>query len=421
MIDKLKLLISKTYHLKDKIAFYPSIIALFGILLAYFMLFLEEKGITKYLLEYIPDVVVNNTETSRSLLTTFIGGLISIMVFSFSMVMILLNQASSNFSPRLLPELISNRRHQLILGFYISTIVYCIFILVSIEENSNEYQLPGFSVLIAIALMLHCLASFIYFIHSISQEIQINNIMDKILNTAKRRLNRLIDSEDDTEVNFPDSTKFHIYKATKSGYITNIALKNIADIAKKNDSKIKTIGFKGSFIIKNQPLFKSEKKLNEDCIKDITNQFEYSTNELIDDNYVLAFKQLTEIAVKAMSPGINDPGTALNAIDYLSELFSIRLLKSDYSYTKIEDVAWVNITSVNFSTLLYQVMASLRTYCKRDISVVQNLIKMLQFLKEIAQKNTHKEAIDKELELLKNDINSSITNKEDLNFLNELF
>ena len=118
MIDKLKLLISKTYHLKDKIAFYPSIIALFGILLAYFMLFLEEKGITKYLLEYIPDVVVNNTETSRSLLTTFIGGLISIMVFSFSMVMILLNQASSNFSPRLLPELISNRRHQLILGFY---------------------------------------------------------------------------------------------------------------------------------------------------------------------------------------------------------------------------------------------------------------------------------------------------------------
>ncbi|PSG88105.1 DUF2254 domain-containing protein [Aurantibacter aestuarii] len=421
MIDKLKLLISKTYHLKDKIAFYPSIIALFGILLAYFMLFLEEKGITKYLLEYIPDVVVNNTETSRSLLTTFIGGLISIMVFSFSMVMILLNQASSNFSPRLLPELISNRRHQLILGFYISTIVYCIFILVSIEENSNEYQLPGFSVLIAIALMLHCLASFIYFIHSISQEIQINNIMDKILNTAKRRLNRLIDSEDDTEVNFPDSTKFHIYKATKSGYITNIALKNIADIAKKNDSKIKTIGFKGSFIIKNQPLFKSEKKLNEDCIKDITNQFEYSTNELIDDNYVLAFKQLTEIAVKAMSPGINDPGTALNAIDYLSELFSIRLLKSDYSYTKIEDVAWVNITSVNFSTLLYQVMASLRTYCKRDISVVQNLIKMLQFLKEIAQKNTHKEAIDKELELLKGDINSSITNKEDLKFLNELF
>ena len=142
---------------------------------------------------------------------------------------------------------------------------------------------------------------------------------------------------------------------------------------------------------------------------------------MIDDNYVLAFKQLTEIAVKAMSPGINDPGTALNAIDYLSELFSIRLLKSDYSYTKIEDVAWVNITSVNFSTLLYQVMASLRTYCKRDISVVQNLIKMLQFLKEIAQKNTHKEAIDKELELLKGDINSSITNKEDLKFLNELF
>ena len=421
MIDKLKILISKTYHLKDKIAFYPSIISFFGILLAYIMMYLEEKGITKYLLEYIPDVVVNNTETSRSLLTTFIGGLISIMVFSFSMVMILLNQASSNFSPRLLPELISNRRHQLILGFYISTIVYCIFILVSIEENSNEYQLPGFSVLIAILLMLHCLASFIYFIHSISQEIQINHIMDKILRTAKRRLNRLIDTEDDSDVDFPDTSKFHTYKAIKSGYITNIALKNVAEIAKKNNSKIETLGFKGSFIIKNQALFKSEKELDEDCVKQITNQFEYSTNELIDDNYVLAFKQLTEIAVKAMSPGINDPGTALNAIDYLSELFNLRLTKNDYSYTKIEDVAWVSITTVNFSTLLYQVMASLRTYCKQDISVVQKLIKMLLFLHENAQKNTHKEAIEKELKLLKDDVNVAVGNKEDLNFLNKLF
>ena len=166
MIDKLKLLISKTYHLKDKIAFYPSIIALFGILLAYFMLFLEEKGITKYLLEYIPDVVVNNTETSRSLLTTFIGGLISIMVFSFSMVMLLLSQASNNYSPRLLPGLISDKHHQVILGIYLATILYNIFILFSVEPSEDKYTLPGFSVLLGIVFTILCLVAFIYFIHN---------------------------------------------------------------------------------------------------------------------------------------------------------------------------------------------------------------------------------------------------------------
>ena len=99
--------------LESNIAFYPSIISLFGMLFAFSMIYLESIGVFKYLVEHAPILVVNNAETARSLLTTFIAGLISILVISFLLVMILLNQASSNFLPRLLPRLISNRRHQI--------------------------------------------------------------------------------------------------------------------------------------------------------------------------------------------------------------------------------------------------------------------------------------------------------------------
>jgi uncharacterized membrane protein len=113
----LSYIIKYIVKLKSKIAFYPTLLSVLGLTFAFTMFYFESKGISKYLLEHAPVLVVNDTETARSLLTTFIGGLISIMVFSFSMVMILLNQASSNFSPRILPGLISNTRHQIVLAY----------------------------------------------------------------------------------------------------------------------------------------------------------------------------------------------------------------------------------------------------------------------------------------------------------------
>ena len=420
MLKELKLLVSRTYHLKDKIAFYPSIIAFFGIIFSYFTFYLEKNGISKYLLEIVPEIIVNNTETSRALLTTFIAALISIMVFSFSMVMILLNQASNNFSPRLLPGLISNRRHQIILGFYIGAIIYCIIILVSIQEDSNKYQLPGFSILIAIFLMLNCLAAFIYFIHSISQEIQISHIMHNIFKISKKQLMDLIENEKDIKIDFPNTSLFKIYNTKKTGYITNIALDNIAKIAKQNDCKLSIEIVKGVFILEGESLFKSEKELDDDTIEQITNQFTYTNNELIEDNYLLAFKQFTEIILKAMSPGINDPGTALNAIDYLSQLFCLRLDKNDSSYILINNEPWVYVKTINFATLIYQVMVAIRTYCKQDVIVVQKLVKMLFFLKSRTKNTDYIKAIDEEIHHLKTDINLTIQNEKDLKFLNKI-
>jgi len=418
MKDKIIQVFRLLYKLKDTIAFYPSLIGLLGCILAYITFFLEEQDITKYLLDIIPDLLVNNTETARALLTNFIGGLISIMVFSFSMVMILLSQASSNFSPRLLPGLISNRRHQMVLGFYIATIIYCIFILVSIKANSNEYQLPGFSMLLAIFLMLNCLAAFIYFIHYISQEIQISNIMEKVFNKSKMRLEILIDEDAaNKHKDIEESIKWHYYNSNKSGYFQNISLENIKKIVVNTDSIIDIIPFKGDFILADAKLFRINKKLKDEEIENIYRHFEFAKSEMIEDNYVLAFKQITEIALKAMSPGINDPGTALNAIDYLTQLFIIRAQKKDVNNIIVENKLRVSMTTVKFKNLLFQVMAALRTYCKHDIIMVQKLIKMLNSISENCENKDYEKCITEEIEQLKIDAKLAIKNKRDLTFI----
>ena len=412
--------------LESKIAFYPSLISFFGVVFAFFMYYLESNGISGYLVDHAPLLVVNDTETARSLLTTFVAGLISIMVFSFSLVMILLNQASSNFSPRVLPGLISNRRHQIVLGIYNASLLYSIFTLVAIEPNGNEYQLPGFSVLLAIVSMTFCLGAFIYFIHSISQEIQVNNIMERIFETAENRLQTLItsESEQDHTITFPNTSKWNSITSQRSGYFQDISINTLKEIAKEASVKFEVIPVKGTYMLDGSPIFKCDKKLDDEVLKKTLKAFHFSKSERIEDNYVLAFKQITEIAVKAMSPGINDPGTAVNAIDYLTELFVLRMQKRNVSIVVDDnDTAVLKISTVDFDVLLFQVMAALRTYCKHDLIIVQKLFVMLDSLlkNEKLELDHYKDAIKKELKNLHEDTTSVIKNTSDLETIDAMY
>jgi len=410
---------------RSKIAFYPTLVALGGVITAFGMMIIENEGVSRALVESFPKLLIEDGDTALTIMSACIGGLISMMVFSFSMVMLLLSQASSNFSPRLLPGLISDKTHQIILGLYLGTIMYNIFTLFSIEPTDEKYTLPGLSILFGIFLTILCLCAFIYFIHNISQSIQINNILDTIYDTSKERLNAIIEKEKskDTSLieNFPDTKNWHSYTAPETGYFQNISFSNIQDICEEQKTKLHVTVPQGVFALQHRTFFKSEKELDEETINKIFSNINFARGELIGDNYILAFKQMTEIIVKAMSPGINDPGTAINAIDYITELFALRMKKRDSGILISNDVAFLKMAIVTFRELLYNVMASIRTYCKHDPIIVQKLILMLTYLKE--QKGcdaSYTEAITTELENLIIDAERSFENEYDIQAIRNL-
>lgn len=408
-------------NIKSKIAFYPTLFALSGLLFAFIMLYLEERGISGYLVENIPILVVNNGDTALTILSACITGLISMMVFSFSMVMVLLNQASTNFSPRLLPGLISDHKHQIILGIYLSSILFCIFILFSIQPTGDQYQIPGFSVLVGILATVICICAFIYFIHTISQSIQITFILDKIYLTAKDRLKILLERESEHSTEFPDTSTWKEYYTETSGYFRDISRDPLLNFCKDHKTRIEILPVRGMFALQGIPLFRSEKNLSKDELKGILRYFHFAREELVSNNYVLAFKQIAEVIAKAMSPGINDPGTALNAIDYLTELLRMRMLKSDVSYISSEGKTYACERAVNFEELLYNLLASLRTYCKHDIVVVQKLGKMFSYLQEQqANESSYYHVLDREAKRLLQDAQQSIDNKADQDVIDRM-
>jgi uncharacterized membrane protein len=408
-------------RIKNKIIFYPTVFALGGIFLALLMMFLENRGSSSYLADNVPLLVVDNGETALTILSAIITGLISMMVFSFSMVMLLLSQASSNYSPRLLPGLISDKTHQIILGIYLGTILYCIFVLFSIRPASDRFEIPGFSVLMGILLTVFCIYAFIYFIHNISEKIQISKIVDRIYLVAKSKLSELIENENDVDHYFPSTKDWHAYHIDKSGYLQYVSLNNLIEICKEQDIKIHILPVQGAFVLKGIAIFRTNKELDKKVVKEILSQFNFSRGEMVSDNYVLAFKQLTEIIVKAMSPGINDPGTAINGIDYLTELFALRLQKKDRNIVSRNESAYIKFNTVDFEDLLYNVMAAIRTYCKHDIIIIQKLSLMFRYLQ--LQENiqeAHRETIRREIDTLLEDARHILQNKRDLEKLAEI-
>lgn len=412
--------------IQGKIAFYPTLFAFIGFNFAFLMSWLEGNNASNFLLEKTPQLMLEDGDTVLTIMSSCIGGIISMMVFSFSMVMLLLSQASSNFSPRLLPGLISDKKNQVILGFYLATIIYLIFILFSIEPDDKKYALPGLSILIGIVLTLLCLSAFIYFIHNMSQSIQINNILDKIFYKSKDRLVSIIHTEkeknQDVTQQFPTTEGWHEYTTNTSGYFQNISIKNMVSFCVENNTRIHLTCPKGFFVLQHAPFIKSEKKLSEDQVKAILSNINFARGEFVEDNYILAFKQITEIAVKAMSPGINDPGTAINAIDYLTELFALRMQKKDTGIISRDHRSWLKITIVSFDDLLYTCMASLRTYCKHDPILVEKLVWMLLYLHQQKEykHEAYIESIAKEIKLLLKDAKLSLDNKKDWKRIKEM-
>ncbi len=411
----------KLYHrvkslfnsIRSKIAFYPTVLSVFGIALSVVMLGVEQMNISSELKELVPAFIVENGDTALAVLSVCIGGLISMMVFSFSMVMLLLSQASSNFSPRLLPGLISDKNHQIILGTYLATILYNIFILFAVEPTDDSYSLPGLSIFLGILLTIVCLCAFIYFIHNISQSIQVNNILDTIFSKSISRMKTIIELENETRktepVSFPETTHWSVYTISKSGYFQNVSVRNLLKLCAEKDLKIYLTIPKGMFVLQNSPFIKTSRPVDEATIREIVSNISFQRGELVEDNYILAFKQITEIAVKAMSPGINDPGTAINAIDYLTELFSLRMKKTNSSEYHHNGQLLVKIASVNFDELLFNTMASLRTYCKHDPILIQKLLWMLAYLAgEEAANNSYYKAIAKEKKRLMKDANKTL-------------
>ncbi|GHA56014.1 DUF2254 domain-containing protein [Pontibacter akesuensis] len=423
-------LTSSTYKeqatLTSSIAFVPSVIATGFFLLALVMLYFETLPLSTTLEERLPFEMVRDEDSARLILNTLAAGIISLTVFSFSMVMIVLSQASSNLSPRVIPGLTTARSHQVVLGFYIGTIIYILLLLLSYKtEGDDDSRSPAIAILLGLAFGIVCLALFVYFIHSISRAIQVDNIMNSLFRQAMEAL----DLERDVmgKAHLPAAAPLDDYSYTlrnnSNGYLKQVDLTELQHLAQQHQLQLKVLVEVGTFVVEGTPMMQLTKDpaSSKELCEALQKCFLISRDELVMKDFEEGVKQLSEIAVKALSPGINDPGTALKSIDYLCILFIQRMAFDERNCLLDEDRQLRVIDkTINLDELMHRYLSPIRTYGKADLQIGIRILRCLHNMLYQQPANDKARVIGKHAYAMVSDIDHSITNKVDRERLNDV-
>lgn len=425
MKSTLKFLHRLQHKIIHSIAFYPVLISFVFVLIALGLLFVEQAEGVEFIKENVAFLIVKEQETARTILSTIFGGILSLTVFSFTMVMVVLNQASSNFSPRLLPGLISARKHQSILGVYIGTLLFSLILLMVLGSYGPDTNAIGLSVMVAAALGIICLALFVSFIHNISQSIQIHNIINKIYHTTDQLLDKSRDLQRETNSQYGqiNTEGWHIINCEKTGYYRSFDASLITkELFKDKPLEILVIPHPDAHIWEGQPLYKVKYSLTEEQQENLQLCTYILSNQHEDDSSVGGMIKLSEVAVRALSPGVNDPGTAINTVSKLGQLIEKTLSLNSLVQLKAEQDSWrIYQSLISAEELMRIIIEPIRQYGKRDSALSHMLMKALLHISNSSSVlPVHVPAVRKEVNRLCQDVEQYMENKEDIDRVLEL-
>lgn len=284
-------------------------------------------------------------EGARALMATIAASTITAAATAFSVTIAALALASSQFGPRLIRNFVADRGNQVVLGTFIGTFAYCLLVLRTVNSTPGDEFVPQVSITVGVGLALVSIAMLIYFIHHVATSIQATSIIFGVareLDSSIERLYKLPEEDgsgDDTtkepereqESVDLDEDKAGEIVALNSGYIQAIDIDALVEFARRRDIIIELQYHPGRFVLAHGALAFVWPKdaADEETEKSINAALSMGPTRTPTQDVEFAMDQLVEIAVRALSPGINDPFTAILCIDRLGAAL-VRIVEREF-------------------------------------------------------------------------------------------
>ncbi|CAN5707455.1 DUF2254 domain-containing protein [soil metagenome] len=313
-------------HLRTGFWFLPSSMMFFATCLALFLLWVDQKvdpGINASL----PWAYSGGAEGARSLLSTIAGSMITAASVTFSLASVALSIASQQYGSRVLRNFMRDRITQVLLGTFVSTFVYSVLIVRSIRGSDfSGGFVPAISVTGAIALSLISLILLVYFVHHVSTSIQASHIVRVIAEDLNKAIPELYpvsprgNTTKGSALEDLHKLPMHTISKDQSGYIQSVDLEALIDIAARNDAVIEVVIKPGDHFIcqSSIAIIWGDRQIATEDLRRASTAFLIGGERTPLQDIRFQFQQLTDVIVRALSPGINDPFTAINGIDALA-------------------------------------------------------------------------------------------------------
>lgn len=399
--------------------FVPTLLALATVLLAMIMPAVDEwandAGIK------VPEWIRTTTETARSTLSTVAGAIVAVAGTVFSITIVTLSLASQQFGPRLLRRFMYDLVTQLTLGVFLSTSLYCLLILRIVESHEGGMAVPHFAVLTAVALTVLSMAMLIAFIHHIAMLIQAPNVVAAVARDLDDAIVRLFPEKigqppDHTHQPDGDAAERgldgdgRLVRCTKEGYIQAIDGDGLLNFARENDLVLRLLARPGHYVAVDAPLARvwnetpAARNDNDDdeWATRINDAVIVGTRRTPRQDVECAIDELVEVAIRALSPGVNDPFTAVNCVDRLGASIgrlAERKLPSPYRFDD-DDNLRVIAQTVAFGDVLNAAFNQIRQYGRGSVAVTIRLMEALTVIASRATRPVDRDAVRSHVEMI---------------------
>ncbi len=381
-------LASQFVNLRASLWVIPALFTLIAVALGQTLIWLDSHLWKDTSFSEVPFVFAGGVEGARGVLSSISGSLITVTGTVFSLTIVALQLASGQMTPRILRKFTSDRQVQVVLGLLVGTFTYSILVLrvVRSEDSNDAAFVPAIATTVAIMLSLVSVGALIIFIHHVSRLIQISVVVARTADDNLDLLSQMERPPEGAVMVAPPARRMdlpvHPVTSTRSGYVQAIDQAALFDLCREYGVTVEILCSPGEFVLERAhlALVWSVSKPDDSVEGPIRRAIVLGDEPTGQADIGFAIRQITDIALRALSPGINDPTTAMVCLDRLGQLLAAAGRRPPAA-TAIQDEAGRGVLILgdrpSFSTLIETAFVQLRHYGAADPLVMAHAIDTL--------------------------------------------
>lgn len=337
--------------------------------------------------------------SARGILQTIAGSVITVTGVVFSLTVVTLQLASSQFSPRLLRTFIRDVRNQVVLAVFLATFAYCLVALRAIRAATDEDPefVPGAAITGAYVLTAASVIALVFFIDHIARSIRIDSLMRKVNDDTTEIIVRLAEHRQAAAGHpGPRPPASVAVESQHSGFLQAIDEQRLRDAAVRWGCDVWIELPIGERVILGTPLawIVSTDAVDAELVTEVNACLQVGFERTMQQDVAFGLRQLVDVAVKALSPGINDPTTAVHATGHLAHLLVCLLqARLAHPYRVISAVPLVVARERTFAEHLDLACGQIRRYGAGEPDVMRELLHLLRDVAYVDGRHEHTEAL----------------------------
>ena len=400
-------------NLRSSFWFMPSLMVMGSSTIAIVLIEADTAGADRWLSQW-PRLFGVGAEGARQMLSTLAGSMMTVMGITFSMTLLALVQASSQYTSRILRNFMRSRVTQATLGVFAGIFAYCLIVLRTVRGGVGVDEfVPSLAVFFAFVMSLGGIGILIYFIHHIASSIQASSIIASVARETNASIDRLLPEKlderpDEDEgrnhsLELLDKRSWYPVPSAVSGYIQNVNNGALLRLARDNRSVVRMEHGIGAFVVQDTALVSLAMTYPPDqkAIDAFNAAYSIGRHRTVDQDPAFGIRQIVDMAIKALSPGINDTSTAVMCVDYLTSILA-RLAGRQFppSYRYDEEALRVVAIVPSFEGLLNESFDQIRGSAERNVAILSRMLGALKTIGGLAIRPGHLRALDEQLQCI---------------------